>query len=263
MSRIIRSTNTKAADESKIEIKLHNLFEPVYNEEELGMEDSTPQLTLEDVLQERQRILTQAQEEIANEKVKFESSRQEQLAALEALKQTWEEEKVQLQQQAYEDGFAQGYEEGVQKANADMLQPLTLANKTMDDASENAKAYIESQESVILELALVAAERILNASLARDEELFVSIVKRGLKEAREMKEVKVYTAPEYHAVLTKYREELAEMFPVDVPFMIFVNEDLEGTESYIETNHGRIVVSIDDQLQELRLKLNEILDSKE
>ena len=45
--------------------------------------------------------------------------------------------------------------------------------------------------------------------------------------------------------------------------MIFVNEDLEDTECYIETNHGRIVVSIDEQLNELRLKLYEILDSKE
>ena len=45
------------------------------------------------------------------------------------------------------------------------------------------------------------------------------------------------------------------MFPSDVPFMIFVNEDLQNTESYIETNHGRIVVSIDEQLKELRLKL--------
>ena len=53
------------------------------------------------------------------------------------------------------------------------------------------------------------------------------------------------------------------MFPTDVPFMIFVNEDLSNTESYIETNHGRIVVSMDTQLNELRIKLREILDSKE
>ena len=53
------------------------------------------------------------------------------------------------------------------------------------------------------------------------------------------------------------------MFPTDVPFMIFVNEDLENTDCYIETNHGRIVVGIDEQLNELRLKLREILESKE
>ena len=37
----------------------------------------------------------------------------------------WEEEKLTLQQQAYDEGFAQGYEEGIQKANADMQQSHT------------------------------------------------------------------------------------------------------------------------------------------
>ncbi|MER1984758.1 MAG: FliH/SctL family protein [Solibacillus sp.] len=264
MSRIIRSTGMQPIDDlNKKEIKLHNLFQPIHNEEEVGMTDHTPQLTLDEVLQERDYILAQAEKQIAAEKEQLAALREEQLAALEALKEAWQEEKVELQQQAYEEGFAQGYEEGVQKATAEMTQSVAIANATMEQASENAKAYIESQESVVLELGLTAAERIINATLDRDDELFVSIVKRGLKEAREMKEIKVYVSSDYHGVVTKNRDELVEMFPVDVPFMIFVNEDLAGTESYIETNHGRIVVSIDEQLTELRLKLNEILDSKE
>ena len=60
---------------------------------------------------------------------------------------------------------------------------------------------------------LTAAERIIGTSLERDDELFVSIVKRGLKEAREMKEIKLYVSPKYYAVITKNRDELAEMFP--------------------------------------------------
>lgn len=250
-------------DTNKVEIKLHNLFEPLRNEEEVEMGEVAPQLTLDQVLEERERLIAQAQKQIAAEKEQLAVIREEQLAALEALKEAWQEEKVELQQQAYEEGFAQGYEEGIQKATADMEQSVKVANATVEQATENAKAYLESQESVILELGLTAAERILNATLDRDNELFVSIVKRGLKEAREMKGIKVYVSPDYHGVVTKNRDELVEMFPVDVPFMIFVNEDLAGTESYIETNHGRIVVSIDEQLKELRLKLNEILDSKE
>jgi len=44
---------------------------------------------------------------------------------------------------------------------------------------------------------------------------------------------------------------------------IFVDEDMNETDCYIETNHGRIVVSIDEQVQELRRKLVDILDSME
>lgn len=263
MSRIIRSTNAHPAEEQIVEIKLQNFFEPIHFTEEVEEADDAPQLTLEDIQQERQRLMQRAEQEILEQHEQFEQFCNEQLAAIEALKQTWEEEKLVLQQQAYDEGFAQGYEEGNQKVQADMEQSLQTANATMTLAEENAQKYIESQESVILELALTSAERILNVALDREEEIFISIIKRALKEAREMKEIKLYVAPKYHGVVTKNHDELAEMFPVNVPFMIFVNEDLLDNESYIETNHGRIVVSLDEQLQELRIQLNELLDSKE
>lgn len=264
LSRIIRSTNAQSpVEEAVVEIKLQSFFEPIhYGEAEEELEH-TPQLTLEDIQQERQQMFEQSTREIEEQRLQFEEYRNEQLVLLEAQKQAWEEEKMLLQQQAHEVGFAQGYEEGVQKANANMAQVLQIANNTMKSAEENASKYIESQESVILELALTAAERILNTSLDRQEELYISIIKRGLKEAREMKEIKLYVSPKYHELVTSYHGELAEMFPVNVLFMIFVNEDLEDTESYIETNHGRIIVSIDEQLHELRRQLYELIESKE
>ncbi|MER1955984.1 MAG: flagellar assembly protein FliH [Solibacillus sp.] len=265
LSRIIRSMNAQPAEEAPVvEIKLQSFFEPIhFAEPEQENIDDTPTLTLEDIQQERQMLLEQAKLEIEAQKKQFEQFRDEQLVAIEALKQTWEEEKIQLQQEAYDAGFAQGYEDGVQKVNADMQGALTVANDTMNDAKVNAAAYIESQEPVLLELALTSAERILNTKLARDDEAFVSIIERALKEAREMKEIKVYVSPKYHKVVTERRAELAEMFPPNIQFLIFVNEDLQDTESYIETNHGRIVVSVDEQLKELRRQLYELIESKE
>jgi flagellar assembly protein FliH len=265
LSRIIRSTNAQPAEEaSVVEIKLQSFFEPIhYAEPEQEIIDDTPQLTLEEIQQERQMILEQAQREIEQQKQQVELFRDEQLAAIEALKQTWEEEKIILQQEAYDTGFAQGYEDGLQKANVVMKDALTVANETMSDAKVNATSYIESQEAVLLELALTSAERILNTQLARADEAFVSIIERALKEAREMKEIKVYVSPKYHKVVTERQAELAEMFPPNIQFLIFVNEDLQDTESYIETNHGRIVVSVDEQLKELRRQLYELIESKE
>ena len=262
LSRIIRRTQAKQTDDKEITIQPFQFFHPS-SADELEQIERKPDITLEEIIAERDRLLAEARQQLDLEKQQFDQFRQQQLQAIEELKRAWEEEKLALQQQAYEEGFAQGYEEGVQKANADMQQALYTANETMINAQANAEKYLESQEAVILELGMTSAERILNTVLDRDEETFVSIVKRALKEAREMKEIKIYVSPEYHAVVSKNREELAEMFPPDVPFLIFVNEDLANAESYIETSHGRIVVSVDTQLHELRLKLREILDSKE
>lgn len=262
LSRIIRSTQAHDSKEKEIKIQPFSFFQP-QTVEDLEHIEEEPQLTMEQILEERDQLLAHAQQQMAAERAELAQYKADQLQAIEQLKQMWEEEKLVLEQKAYEESFAQGYEEGIQKAMADIEQAVVQANKTMTTAKANAQAYLEAQESVILELGLKAAERILDVELARDEEIFVNIVKRGLKEAREMKEIKVYASPEYHEIVSKNRAELAELFPEDVPFMIFVNEDLQGAESYIETNHGRIVVSMDTQLNELRLKLREILESKE
>lgn len=263
MSKIIRSTNAHLAAEQIIEIQLQSFFEPIHFSDQVEEAEDVPQLTLENIQHERQKMLQAVEQEIQAQRNHFDQFCKDQLAEIEALKQSWENEKIILQQQAYDEGFAQGYEDGNLKIQADMEQSLKTANATMILAEENAQKYIASQESVVLDLALTSAEHILNAVLDREEEQFISIIKRALKETREMKEVKLYVSPKYHEVVTKSYDEFIEMFPVNVPFMIFVNEDLHDHESYIETNHGRIVVSLDEQLQELRIQLNELLDSKE
>ncbi|MDN4494242.1 flagellar assembly protein FliH [Ureibacillus sp. BA0131] len=260
MSRIIRSSNTVQQNEKQVEIQLRNLFKVDFDGEENDQDTTT---TMDEIYAKRDQILSAAASEIESQRQEFEQYRQEQLEMLEQLKKMWEEEKLVLEQNAYEQGFQQGYEEGLKKAHGDMAESLSVANKVIEDSRSMAQNYIEEQEQVILELALTASERIIGASLERDDEVFLSIVKRGLKEAREMKEIKIYVSPTYHHLITQHRSELVEMFPTDVPLLVFVDEDLKQTECFIETNHGRIVVSIDEQLSELRLKLSEILDSKE
>lgn len=239
---------------------MRNLFKVDFEGEDNFQE---PTLTMEEINAERDQILSIAKMEIEAQKQEFERYRQEQIENIDQLRKMWEEEKLVLEQNAYDQGFQQGYEEGMKKAQVDMQESYSLANKIIDDSRSMAQSYIEEQERVILELAISASERIIGTSLDRDDEVFLSIIKRGVKEAREMKEVKIYVSPRYHQLVSQHREELVEMFPTDVPLLVFVDEELNETECYIETNHGRIVVSVDEQLSELRIKLNEILDSKE
>jgi flagellar assembly protein FliH len=262
LSRIIRSVHTQSNGDHVKKIQIRDMFE--MQEIVDGEIPPQKQITMEEVLEERERLLAEARVILQAERDAFEQEKQMFFQEIEHLKQGWEEERPNRVQEAYDEGFGQGYEDGMNKANEAMAQSLQTANEIIIHARENARKYIEDQESIILELGLTAAERIIDESLERDNELFVSIVRRGLKEAREMKEIKIYVSPTYYALITANRDELAEMFPTDVPFMIFVNEELENdTDCFIETNHGRIVVSIDEQLNELRLKLHEILESKE
>ena len=256
LSKIFRNVYVNEINENSKPIQIRNLHVP-------EMMNTDEPLTLDVLTQERNKMLEEVNKEIDEKRSVLTKDIEETKLYIETQLNAWEQEKVAYQQQAYDEGFMQGIEEGRLKAQADMQNSLKLANDAMKVAHENAANYLQQQEHVILELAIRTAERIIATKLNEDEELFLSIVKRGLKEAREMKVIKLYVSPAYFELVSNNREELSSIFPVDVPFMIFVDEDVSDTDCYIETNHGRIVVSIDEQVQELRSKLVEILDSME
>ena len=257
LSKIIRSSIANLDNEPLKSIHIRNLS---LQQDSSGEQ---PQLSLDALLRERDRLLEEAKEEIDMERTGLMEQKQQTQVYIEQERLKWEAEKQQMKHQAYEDGFQQGFEEGHLKAQSDMATAVQQANETMQHTHDNAKKYLDEQERVVLEVALRSAERILGSILHQDESYYLSFIKRGLKEAREMKEIKLYVPTNYHALVSSNRDELASIFPVDVPFMIFVNEDLQATDCYIETNHGRIIVSIDEQLNQLRLQLTEILESQE
>ena len=218
-------------------------------------------LSREVFLLERDKMLKEARMKIEIEKANLEQMRQTAFDDIRDMQTSWEKEKVQLQQDAYEEGFQVGYEEGRSKALAEMNDAVRIANEVTEHSKENAIKYVESQERVILELAMRTAERILGSVLDENDEKFISMVKRGLKEARESKEIKLYISTEDYENVSANRTELAAVFPPDIPFLIFANEDFQKSECMIETNQGRIVVSVDDQLIELKEKLVELMES--
>ncbi len=223
---------------------------------------AAPQMNLAEIIMERDRLMNDARTHSSIEKAAIEQMRVTAHDDIDAMRNAWEAEKAVLQQQAYEEAFQVGFEEGTKKSISDMQGTINHVNETIEVAQKNGQSYLDHQERLILEIAMKSAERILGQALEENAELYVSIVKRGLKEAREMREVKVYVSPEYYKLVSDSREELASIFPPDVPILIFVNDEFESTECYIETNHGRIVVSVDEQLNEMKERLVELLESE-
>lgn len=254
LSNVFRSFNTILEDGKTKEITIRSLSvsREITNEENLSIDS---------ILAERERLMNDANKEIEQEKALIEQLRLLATEDILSMQAAWENEKMVLQQQAYDEGFQVGYEEGHNKSLSDIAASIRTANEATTLSHKNAARYLVNQERVILELAMLSAERIIGQTLQDEEEVYLTVVKRALKETREMKEIKLYVSLDYFELVSDNRTELASIFPPNVPFLIFANDDFESTECYIETNHGRIVVSIDEQLNELREKLIGIMES--
>lgn len=256
MSNIFKAKQPQSAENTTRNISIRNLHASV------ELEQST-EITMDEILTERDRIFAIERRALEDEKREIDDMRRIAADDIAAMQAAWADEKLELQQQAYDEAFQIGFTEGREKVLVEMAASVKQANGVTEKSQENAQQYQASQERVILELAMSAAERIIGVALEENHELYLEVVKKALKEVREMKEIKIFVSLDYYELISDNRAELAAIFPPEVPFLIFANEDFETTECYIETNHGRIVVSIDDQLTHLREQLIEILESRD
>lgn len=254
LSNLFRSGRTQFPAEQVKEIAIRNF---AAQPEEPAEEQESEQ----EVRIERTQMLQEIQQRKQQTEMEIQQRLDHAQAEIDSMRAAWQQEKEQLERQAYDDGFQSGFEDGRNKALSDMNEMTQTANETTAMSYQNAAQYLMSQERVILDIAIRSTEQIIGQMIEEDEDVFLSIVRKGIKEAQEMKEIKLFVPLERFKLVSGSRAELASIFPPETPFLIFVNEDFEATDCYIETNHGRIVVSVDDQLNELKEQLVEIMES--
>ncbi|MFE8695185.1 flagellar assembly protein FliH [Cytobacillus sp. FJAT-53684] len=181
---------------------------------------------------------------------------------LEEERRAFEAEKVAIAEQSRQAGFSQGIEEGRQQGYLEYHEVIQSAVKVVELAKKDYRMQVDSSEGVILELGLKVAGKILGKRLQDNEEEFLSIVKRALKESRDKGEIQIHVHPVYYELLLTNKEEMMMLFPKDVDFYIYPNDDLSESSCIIESANGRIDASIDSQLEEVKQKLIEMLEGE-
>ncbi len=260
LSNIFRRRQYEPIEKEGVRTIEVRTFPTVEEVEEEGREID-PYAVKEQQLSEKENTIVRREREVNERIAQIENERRRALEEVENSRQSWLTEKEQLQKEAYAEGFQKGQNEGFAEAQKAMQEQIERANEIARLSKQNGDAHIAAQERVILDLAMATARRIIGAELKGDEETYLAIVKRAIKEARETEEIKLYISPKYFDLVSQNRDELETLFPPDIPFLIFANEDFEATECYVETNHGRIEVTIDTQLKELKNTLVSILES--
>lgn len=254
LSRIIRQSNVN--DHSK-EISIKSFA----FQEELTSDEHGSSMTMQSMLEEHARMRGELQFETQQSQLQLQQKRQQIEEEIQQAKDNWAAEKEQLQHQAYEEGFAKGYEDGHEKITSDLSGKINEINESVQSAVVNADSYLQSQEKIILQLAIESANRIIGKRIEEDSTVYLNIIERALVEARDAEFIKIYTSSDYYTFLTEKRLELEVLLPPNLLFTIFMDEGLNGVECYLESNHGRMVISIDSQLNELKKSLLEIMES--
>ncbi|MBS4189229.1 flagellar assembly protein FliH [Bacillus sp. FJAT-49705] len=222
-------------------------------------DEATVPLILEE---HTKNILEQAQHEAEAILNKARLGADEVRQQLDEKRQSFEIEMAALTEQAKASGFASGLEEGRKEGYSECSQLIQSAKAVIDSAKKDYLSHVESSEKAILEIGLKVAQKILGKTIDDNEEEFLFIVKRALKEARENQEIQLHVHPNHYEFLLLNKEELIMLFPREVDMFIYPDDDLTESSCIIESANGRIDASIDSQLEEVKRKLIEMLEGE-
>jgi flagellar assembly protein FliH len=178
-------------------------------------------------------------------------------------RQAWEKEREALAEDAKAVGYERGLEEGQKSGYEEYRQLIQLACDTVEASKLDYYNHIESSEKVILDLGIIVAGKIIGKKISGNKEDFLSLVKRALKNARDYKDIQLHIHPNYYQFMLAQKEELVAIFPKEIDFYIFPDDELSEESCIIESENGRIDASVDSQLEEIKKKLFEMLESEQ
>ncbi len=226
--------------------------------------------------EEGQRKLEEKRQQIiAEAKGIAEKHRNEALAEIEQMKQAAEqeiqdwwtkqrEEDERRVSEIHSQGLEQGYQEGLQKAEAEVQEQyrdlLETATRILERSYELKNEIIQKAEPFIVELSSEIAQKILNQELSLSADWCKRLVRTELAKHREKGSISVYVAPSQFQQLDNAKDELALVIGQQAELKILPDSTVADHGCIIRTSLGSVDARIETQLTEIKQALLKIAE---
>ncbi|WP_172971002.1 flagellar assembly protein FliH [Bacillus sp. THAF10] len=255
MSKLIKSTLLQEKKSTSVAIKVAPIF--IERKKDQGLtEDHT--LSIDSINQ----LLAQAKQDADQILMEANQIRQAMEEKIQQEKQAWDTEKQALEKAAREIGLEQGFQEGKESASLQYSALIEEAEDVLKLAKKDYHDKLDNSVEDIMFLSMKVAEKILGFTLDSNPEAFTKMVKEALKEVKEKEEVRIYTSPIHFPYLLENKDFLQSALNSQYELLIFPDSDLSQGGCYIDSSAGRMEVSIQIQLGEIKEHLLQLINSE-
>ncbi len=171
----------------------------------------------------------------------------------------WDEERIKITEDAQQEGYEKGFEQGKIDGHNQYVAIIDEANTIVSNAQKDYYNIIQSSDKQILDLALSIAEKIVNTSI-QETDVFLSLVSKAIQQVKEQPTIKIYVSNEQYDLLLENKDELARITNNQAGLLLYVDTTLTNGQVYFVTPFGKIDASINTQLGEIRTSLTEIVE---
>ncbi|MFP4973916.1 FliH/SctL family protein [Paenibacillus sp. CN-4] len=226
----------------------------------------------EEAEQARKQMLADAKE-FAESQVRQAAEQAEQmLADAQAQIEEWWSERREQDEHLIEavkaEGYQQGYDEGVQKAEEEMIRKMAEmmeeARTILAEAYRSRDQIIQEAEPFLVDLSCNIAEKIVDKQLTVEPAYAMDLIKKNLARKREQGVISLCVSPKQFAFVNAAREELALTVDSQAELQILPDSTVKDKGCVIRSAYGSVDARIDTQLAEIKKELIRIaLDTEE
>ncbi len=160
------------------------------------------------------------------------------------------------QKKGHEQGLGEGREEGIRLVREEQKQTIIDANakaeKTLEDAKEECRTYIQGAENEIASLALEVVEHILPQHFIDVPQIILPVVRKALMKVKDQSEVHVRVAPDSYDLVLMARSEFQGLLEGQAFLEVHSDEDLSPGDVVIETPNGNVDARLSTQIEMVR-----------
>ncbi|MFD1636389.1 flagellar assembly protein FliH [Evansella tamaricis] len=247
-------TNNKQVDSKTIKIRTLTLpmEQDNYNNKSSIPGHEGHYLEQERVLKETEKQANQMMED-AKQQIKVWKEE------LEASQLQLEGERERVFREAEQQGQQNGYNDGLLQGKLEYEANIKESQQIITKAKEDYYKRIEESETIMLDLAVELAEKIIGKTLEENPQAWLHLLKEAVEEVRGHEEVKILVHPKQYEITSQHQHELKQLALHTNALYIFPDHSLKENACIIETPFGQVEASVDSQLKEIKRILYEKL----
>jgi len=166
-----------------------------------------------------------------------------------------------IKAEAWNEGFQQGYAEGVRLAQEEQRDTTIRLGALLHDMVADNEGFVRGMETDIVELVLAVAEKVVGREVRTDPQIVVNVVRSALNEIHDATEVRIRAHPDDVVIL---EPRWQEMLPRRVAERseLAADELVERGGVVVETQIGYVDSQIKTRLQQVVNTFQAVLDGE-
>lgn len=222
------------------------------------IEQSAHSKKIQEALDKEKEIINRA-EASANEIIASAQKQAEEL--IEAAKNEALGQVDEITQQAHQEGFEAGYQEGFDKITEELQEKVISVDNFAQSTYDIKNNIIKSAHKDIIQLVVEIAQKVCSKTFELDENILKEITKNAIQSLKEKENITIIVNPEMAEKIYSISEELKEKIPQLESIKIIEDNSVSPDGTIVESPLSRVDSRIKSQINEISEKLMAKLDS--